>query len=90
MNNHLSCSLGEGLAIIHINNGNRFGLDPIGEKIWNLMQNPIAVSAIVDTLVSEYEVLHNECERDTIGLLNKLYNAGLISAENNEHMGLEI
>ena len=80
-NKHLSCDLGEGLAVISITNGNRFSLDQIGEKIWNLMKNPIAVTAIVDAIVSEYDVPHADCERDTVELLRKLLRAALISVE---------
>jgi len=74
----VACSLGEEAAILHISNGIYYGLDPVGARIWNLLQQPRSVENIRGTLVAEYEVEPDRCEADLLGLLEKLQNEGLI------------
>ena len=82
-NNHLSCSLGEGIAILNINNRNRFSLDPVGKNIWQTMKKPITVNSIIESLMDEYNVPFEKCKKDTLHLLNELLKSGLIIVEKN-------
>ncbi len=61
---HVSCDLAGEAAILNIKNGVYYGLDPIGARIWNLMQEPRAVAEIQNTITNEYDVAPERCARD--------------------------
>ena len=72
------CDLAGEAAILSLKNGVYYGLDPVGTRIWNLIQYPRKVCEVRDAIVQEYEVEAERCERDLIELLNKLASEGLI------------
>jgi hypothetical protein len=77
----VSCDLAGEAAILNIKSGVYYGLDPVGARIWNLMQEPRAVAEIQDTIVGEYDVEPERCARDLVGLLEKLLAEGLIEVK---------
>jgi hypothetical protein len=77
----VSCDLAGEAAILNIKNGVYYGLDSVGAHIWNLMQEPRAVSDIQNAITSEYDVEPERCARDLFGLLNKLLDEGLIEVK---------
>ena len=74
----VSCDLAGEAAILNIKSGVYYGLDPVGARIWNLVQEPRAVAEIHSTLTNEYDVEPERCARDLVGLLEKLLQEGLI------------
>jgi hypothetical protein len=55
-----------------------YGLDPVGTRVWTLVQEPRIVGDIRDTLLDEYAVEAQQCERDLLNLLEKMREQGLI------------
>ena len=74
----IACSLGEDVAILSTRNGVYYGLDPIGARVWKLLQEPRSVDEICLTLLDEYEVGAERCEADLFDLLQRLSVEGLI------------
>lgn len=74
----VSCDLGGEAAILNIKNGVYYGLDPVGARVWNLLQEPRRVAEVRDAVAGEYDVEPARCERDLITLLEKLLAEGLI------------
>src|SRR5580765_1481633 len=74
----VSCDLAGEAAILGLKNGVYYGLDPVGARIWNLIQTPVRVSAVRDAIVQEYDVEAERCERDLLDLLQKLAEQGLL------------
>jgi hypothetical protein len=74
----VSCPLGEESAILNLKNSVYYGVNPVGARVWNLLQRPKTVSEIRDALLHEYEVEPGRCERDLIDLLEKMRLEGLI------------
>ncbi len=73
-----SADLGGEAAILNLNSGVYYGLDPVGARIWNLIRRPRSVQEVKDTLVAEYDVDPERCERDLLKLLGDLLNEGLV------------
>lgn len=73
----VSCDLDGEAAILNIESGIYFGLDPIGSKIWNSIQNPCKISNLVNMIMSEFDVEEEKCENDVIELINELIENGL-------------
>ena len=74
----VSCPLGEESAILNLKNTVYYGLNPVGARIWNLLQQPRSVGELRDALLAEYEVDADRCERDLLDLLEKMRGEGLI------------
>ncbi len=74
----VSCDLAGEAAMLNLKNSVYYGLDPVGARIWKLIQTPVTVSAVRDMIVQEYDVEAEHCERDLFDLLQKLANEGLI------------
>jgi Coenzyme PQQ synthesis protein D (PqqD) len=74
----VSCPLGEESAILNLKNSVYYGLDPVGARVWTLLQEPRSVGELRDTLLSEYEVEAGRCEDDLLALLEKMRSEGLI------------
>jgi len=74
----VSCDLAGEAAILNMKNGVYYGLNPVGARIWNLIQQPKTVSDVLHTLLEEYEVDSDRCERDLVELLQKLAAQDLI------------
>jgi len=74
----ISCPLGEESAILNVRSTVYYGLNPVGARVWNLLQHPKTVQELRDTLIDEYDVEMENCERDLLDLLEKLRAEGLI------------
>jgi hypothetical protein len=74
----VSCELSGEAAILNLTSGVYYGLDPVGARVWSLLQEPRLVGAIRDALTAEYDVDANGCERDLVALLRDLAAARLI------------
>ena len=72
------CDLNGEAVILNLNSGTYYGLDGIGPRVWDLIQEPKRTSAVVGTLIQEFEVKPEVCEQDVVALLGKLAEAGLV------------
>ena len=55
-----------------------FGLDPVGTRIWQLLEKAPALQAVADTLHTEFEVEPSRMESDLLAIIDKLAAAGLV------------
>jgi len=74
----VSCPLGDESAILNLKNSVYYGMNPVGARVWNLVQQPKSVSQLRDALLEEYEVEAAQCERDLLDLLEQMRVEGLI------------
>lgn len=81
---HVSCMLGDEAAILNLKNTVYYGLNPVGTRVWNLVQQSRSVSEIRDTLLDEYDVEAAQCERDLLVLLERMREQGLIEVREAE------
>ena len=80
----VSCDLAGEAAILDLRSGTYYGLDPVGARIWSLLKEPIAVAAIQEMILQEYEVEASQCESDLVALLHQLADANLIELRDPE------
>src|SRR5438093_4966700 len=77
----VSCDLGGEAAILNLKSAVYYGLDPVGARIWNLIQEPKRIKEIYEILLKEYNVDPDRCERDLLALLQKLATEGLVGVK---------
>lgn len=65
-------------VMLSVDNGKYYNLGEIGGVIWDLIQEGISITQIVDELVSNYEVIRAACEAQVISFLEHLLDEGLI------------
>ena len=65
-------------VMMSIEKGQYFGLEPTGSRIWEMIETPVRVSDIIDTLLGQYDVDRETCERDLLAFLGELDEAGII------------
>lgn len=68
----LTQQVGEELVILDLGGEAYFGLDPVGARIWRLMEQGLSLGAIVDTLLDEYEVTEDVVRADIERLVDNL------------------
>ena len=66
------------VAILNPKSGMYFGLDMVGARIWELIQEPMTVKDIRNKLLDEYDVDVDRCEQDLFFLFKEMSNNGLI------------
>lgn len=74
----VSADLADEAAILNLKDGVYYGLNPVGARIWKLVQEPKTVHEIRKTIATEYDVEPDRCERDVLSLLQELADRGLI------------
>lgn len=74
----MSCDLAGEAAILNMATGIYYGLDPIGARVWELIQEPSSVSQVRDALLEEYEVESAQVESDVKALLGDMVSHGLV------------
>ncbi|MEQ8998372.1 MAG: lasso peptide biosynthesis PqqD family chaperone [Coleofasciculus sp. B1-GNL1-01] len=65
-------------VILNLKSGMYYGLSAVGVSIWNLIQEPKAVSEVRDGILAKYDVEPEQCDRDVLALLEELATEGLI------------
>lgn len=71
---------GEGV-ILEPESGMYYGLNQVGTRIWELIQEPTTVMALRDIILAEYEVELEQCERDILALLQDMVTKGLVGVK---------
>jgi len=74
----VSCDLGGEAAILNLKNGIYYGLDPVGARVWNLIQQPRTLAELREILVAEYDVDAARVESDIRDLLTQLLDNELV------------
>ncbi|WP_036477737.1 PqqD family peptide modification chaperone [Myxosarcina sp. GI1] len=70
------------LLILNSNSGIYYGLNPIGQTVWNLIQQPKTFAEVRDAILTKYEVSSERCQSDLLSLLEQLQSKGLILISN--------
>lgn len=64
--------------MMSVEQGKYYGLDEIGTRIWNLIENPQPVSSVLETLLKEFDIDEKTCKQDLLELLHELNEKDLV------------
>jgi len=67
-------------VILNLESGIYFGLDQVGTRIWQLIQEHGSLQKVFETMCDEYDVGSDTLERDLLQLVDELYAKGLVRA----------
>ena len=77
----VSADLGGEAVILLLKSGVYYGLNDLGTRIWDLVQEPRTVSDVRDVILKEYNVEPDLCERDLLTILLDLAAERLIDVK---------
>lgn len=66
-------------VMMDMDRGNYFMLNPIGSRIWDLINEPISVRRLVSLLREEYDVSEDECLEGVKDFLHELHHSNLLN-----------
>ena len=69
------------VVILNFKNGEYYGLNAVGARIWNLIRQPKSVNEILNVLLQEYEAAPFHCQNDLMALLQELAAEELIEIQ---------
>lgn len=62
--------------------GYYYVMNETSSRVWDLIAEPVSVSAVCDQLLEEFAVDDATCQRDVLQLLRALHEAGLLQLVN--------
>lgn len=77
----ISSKVDEDMFLLSLEKGAYFRMDPVGARIWELLENPCERGEIIASLLQEYEVDEKTCAEETDAFLERLLKAGLLNQE---------
>jgi len=69
------------VVLLSIENGEYYNMNEVGSRIWALLEKPMTVAALIDTLLAEFEVERAQCEREAMAFLEQLQKDRLLKVE---------
>jgi hypothetical protein len=65
-------------VVLNLDSGTYFGLDPVGTRIWLLLQEDGSLRRVFEVVLREYEVAPEKLEGDILRLVEELRSKGLV------------
>ena len=79
----LTQEVGGETVILDLKSESYFGLDEVGTRIWQLLQEQKDIQTITATMLNEYDVKEEQLEKDIQNLLKQLDKAGIVTLDSN-------
>jgi hypothetical protein len=70
--------LGGEAVVLNLETGIYFTLNPVGTRIWQLIEEHGDLARVRETMISEYEVGQEQLDRDLETLMGELVEKGLV------------
>ena len=77
----MSRLVGEETVLLDLASGHYFGLDAVGQLIWESVSEGKCLADAVDAIVAEYEVDRSQAEADVTAFANQLIERGLLAQQ---------
>ena len=74
----MTANMNGSAVMMDIETGKYYNLGEIGGRIWELLEKPMTVAALVKKLTAEYDVSVAQCRADILPFLAKLLERGLV------------
>jgi hypothetical protein len=65
-------------VMMNLETGQYFVLNDVGSRIWELIESPIMINEVINSMLKEYDIDSNSCETAVMEFLSRLNYAKLI------------
>jgi len=69
-------------VMMSMEKGEYYGINPVGRRIWELLETPVKVAGICETLSDEYNVSPEQCRKEVLVFLAQLSEKDIIKVMN--------
>ena len=76
--NIASHDLQDEVLVLNSTTGACVNLDPVGARIWQLLQEDHSLHSVLGALVQEYDVTEAQCEQDLLGFVARMLEQGFV------------
>lgn len=66
------------IVMMSVEMGEYFGINPVGSRIWALLETPRTCVEICEVLLEEYDVQSSQCQKELEEFIGKLLDKNLI------------
>ena len=66
------------VVMMDMDKGQYYELDPVGARVWTLIEIGRPVAELCDALVAEYDVEPDVCRRDVLAFLDETAGLGIV------------
>jgi hypothetical protein len=70
--------------LLNLTTGHYFGLDPVGTRIWELIESKERLGDVLAAVLEEFQVDEDTARSDLLGLVNELNAKGLVEVSRPE------
>lgn len=74
----IGATIDDELVMMSIEHGQYYGLGGVGPRVWELIEQPQTMAQLVDTILEEFEVEREVCEKDLTEFLAQMEQLGLV------------
>ena len=76
----VSRTVGDELVLLDLEGGTYFGLDPVGLRMWQLLESGNTLGEVCEAILGEYDVPREVIEIDLTKLVEQFQDKNLVSA----------
>ncbi|MHA7964365.1 lasso peptide biosynthesis PqqD family chaperone [Paenibacillus sp. CAU 1782] len=76
--NYIASDMNGERVLLCVDSGKYYNLGAIGTVIWDLLEKPVTVGSVVQSLLDEYEIDRPSCEAEVFAFLARLSEERLI------------
>ncbi|MBN1565641.1 MAG: PqqD family protein [Anaerolineae bacterium] len=77
--NLLAQNIDGDVIVLHLETNEYYGLQSVAHRIWELIEQPTVIAAVVDAITEEYNANRSTVENDTLEFLQHLLGKDLIA-----------
>ena len=75
----LAANLADELVMMNLESSSYYGTNTVGNRIWELLEQPRTVSELCAALQAEFDVDDETCQRDVLPFIEKVVDEKLVS-----------
>ncbi len=79
----MSSPVDDELVMMNLESNQYLGLNPVGRRIWELIEAPVAVQDVCQQLYKEFDVEMAVCAQEVLAFLSNLYDSRVIQLTTN-------
>ena len=73
--------LDDTIVMMDVDEGQYYELDPVGARIWSLLETDRSAADLCDALAAEFDVAPDTCHRDTLEFLQSASDLRIVHVE---------
>ncbi|CAA0096608.1 Uncharacterised protein [BD1-7 clade bacterium] len=67
------------IILMNLESGSYFTLNAVGSEIWNLLESDMSIDALVNELITRFEISVEDCQKSVMTYMQKLIDVAAVS-----------